>query len=342
MQYYFIRENRCDNSMRRHVLVVILLLIMTLTIAVGTLALAFTRPGGHVLVTVGIVTPTPLPPTPIPSTPTPTPRPILTAQGSAPTLSASAAYLLDMDTGHTLADVNGEKPLPMASTAKIMTALIAIRIGDLNQLITIKQDAYDEYAEHDGSNAGLMVGEQLTLKDLLYALMVPSGNDAAIAIADRLGGTTDNFVQWMNLFAYRLHLFQTHYTDPDGLNWRNDPDQYTTAADLTRLADYAMQIPLFAQIVQTQSYSIEASAEHSAHSWTTTNTLLAMYTGMLGIKTGHTDAAGYCIVFAAEQHGHHLIGTVLHSAGEVEREQDVSKLLDWGFALPLLPPAPGR
>jgi D-alanyl-D-alanine carboxypeptidase (penicillin-binding protein 5/6) len=243
-----------------------------------------------------------------------------------------------MDTGHTLADVNGEKPLPMASTTKIMTALIAIRTGDLNQLITIKQDAYDEYFEHDGSNAGLAVGEQLTLKDLLYALMVPSGDDAAIAIADALGGTTDNFVQWMNLFAYRLHLFQTHYADPDGLNWHNDPDHYTTAADLTRLADYAMQIPLFAQIVQTQSYSIAASAQHSAHSWKTTNTLLATYTGMLGIKTGHTDAAGYCLVFAAEQNGHHLIGTVLHSASEVQRDKDANMLLNWGFALPLLPP----
>ena len=324
--------------MGRRILVIVLLLL-AITIATVTPVLAFTPFGVHILVTAGIVAPTPTPtPTPIPPTPTPTPEPVLTARGTPPTLSATASYLVDMDTDHILADVNGEEPLPMASTTKIMTALIAIRTGDLNQLITVKQDAIDETLLHDGSNAGLVVGEQLTLKDLLYALMVPSGDDAAIAIADALAGTTDNFVQRMNLFAYRLRLFQTHYADPDGLNWRNSPDHYTTASDLSRLAQYAMSIPLFTEIVQTQSYSIGATAQHHAHTWKTTNTLLATYTGMLGIKTGHTDAAGYCLVFAAARNGHHLIGTVLHSPSDVQRDKDVSTLLDWGFALPLLPP----
>jgi len=316
-----------------------LLLTLALIIALGAPILAFTPFGTHMLVTTGLIAPTPTPtPIPIPPTPIPTPRPILTAQGPLPKISAQAAYLLDMDTSNVLANVHGTTPLPMASTTKIMTALIAIQTADLNQLITVKQDAQDEYQMHNGSNAGLTVGEQLTLKDLLYALLVPSGDDAAIAIADGLGGTTENFVQRMNLFTYHLRLFQTHYADPDGLNWHNSPDHYTTAADLTRLGRYAMSIPLFAQIVQTQTYSISATAQHRAHIWKTSNTLLATYQGMIGIKTGHTDAAGYCLVFAALRNGHHLIGTVLGSPSDAQRSQDVRALLNWGFGLPLLPP----
>jgi D-alanyl-D-alanine carboxypeptidase (penicillin-binding protein 5/6) len=244
-----------------------------------------------------------------------------------------------MDTGNVLVDVNGEETLPMASTTKIMTALIAIEAGNLNEPVTVQQDAYDESWLHDGSNAGLQVGETLTLKDMLYALITPSGDDAAVAIADTIGGSEDNFVQLMNLFAYRLRLFRTHYADPDGLNWQDSPDHYSSASDLTRLALYAMRIPLFAQVVRTPSYSIPATAQHLAHTWDTTNPLLTTYPGLLGIKTGYTDAAGRCLVFAAERNGHHLIGTILGSPSETQRDQDATTLLNWGFSLPVLPPS---
>jgi D-alanyl-D-alanine carboxypeptidase (penicillin-binding protein 5/6) len=273
--------------------------------------------------------------TPIAAPLTPTPQSALTVQKSTPKIAASAAYLLDVSTGHILTEINGEKPLPMASTTKIMTALITIQTADLNQLVPIKQDAYDRVHLDGGSGANLVVGDQLSLKDLLYGLLLPSGDDAAIAIADALGGR-QAFIERMNLFAYRLHLFQTHYTTVDGLT--NDENHYSTAYDLAQLAQYAMHIPLFAQIVQTPEYTLAATKQHHAYDWTTTNPLLTTYPGTLGIKTGYTIKAGWCLVFAVKRAGHELIGAILDSPSESQRAQDAITLLNWGFSLALLPP----
>jgi D-alanyl-D-alanine carboxypeptidase (penicillin-binding protein 5/6) len=324
---------------RRILAVVLLLLALVLLIAVPVLA--FTPFGRHSLSSVGLIAPTPTP-TPRP-TPPPTPTPIITVTKKPPLVGAKAVYLVDMNTGNVLDDINGEEPMPMASTTKIMTALIAIQTADLDMPVTIKQDAYNRVHLDDGSSAQLVVGDRLPLKDLLYALLLPSGDDAATAIADALGnGSSANFVQRMNLFAYRLRLFQTHYANPDGLSLtpQEDAQHYTTAADLTRLARYAMSIPLFAQIVRTQKYYLPASAQHHAYTWTNTDTLLGTYKGMIGVKTGFTFAAGYCLVFAATRANYHLIGVVLNSPTEAQRTQDVITLLNWGFSLPLLPPAP--
>lgn len=277
--------------------------------------------------------------------PTPKPTPVLTPKGKPPTLTATEAILLDADTGNFLANINGEKPLPMASTTKIMTAVIAIQAGNLDQLVTIHQDAVNEWRLHDGSNAQLVAGDQITLRQLLYALLLPSGDDAAIAIADDIAGSPANFVNMMNLQAYRLHLFQTHYINPDGLtyylaNGQPDPNHYTTAYDLVRLARYAMSLPLFAQIVKTQHYTVPATNFHHAYTWSTTNTLLGTYQGMTGIKTGFTVEAGECLVFSATRKGHDLMGVVLHSSSATTRFADAESLLNWGFALPLLPPTP--
>lgn len=269
-------------------------------------------------------------------TPLPTLAPVLTMRGPLPQTDAKAVYLLDEDSGDVLMDVNGEEPLPMASTTKIMTALVAIQTANPNQTIPVTQDAVDRLLD-DGSGAGLVVGDTLSLRDMLYALLVPSGDDAAYAIADVLGnGSRAAFVQRMNLFAYRHQLFQTHYDDPDGLNGYGDQNHYTTAHDLVQLSEYAMNVPLFAQIVDTQHYTV-TTALHT-YNWDTTNTLLGTYSGMTGIKTGHTDAAGYCLVFSATRNHHHLIGAVLGEPGEAQRDGDVTKVLNWGFALPVLPP----
>src|SRR5260221_3813487 len=120
-------------------------------------------------------------------TPTPKPTPILTARGKSPAISATEAILLDDDTDHILDDLNGESPVPMASTTKIMSALIAIQAADLNKVVTIHQDAINEVMLHNGSSAQLQLGDQLTLHDLLHGLMLPSGDDAAIVIADAVG-----------------------------------------------------------------------------------------------------------------------------------------------------------
>ncbi len=318
------------------------LLAFALLLLIAAPLVAFTPLGDRVTTTLGLATPTPSPtPVPFVPTPAPSPSPVLTIKGIPPPLTASTAYLEDMDTGNVLVNINGQKTLPMASTTKIMTAIIAIQTGDLTQGVPVAQDAVDEVNFRNGSSAMLRVGDVVPLKDLLYGLMLPSGDDAAIAIADKLAGTSDKFVQRMNLFARRLHLYQTHYTNTDGLTAddQTNPNHYTTSADLVRLSQYAMSLPLFAQIVQTPTYTLTATGLHHAYIWKTTNDLLGTYTGMIGIKTGHTVEAGWCLVFAATRAGHHLMGVVLHSDTSLNRFSDAKALLDWGFGLPVLPPA---
>jgi len=237
----------------------------------------------------------------------------------------------------------------MASTTKIMTAAIAIQAGNLDKVITIQQDALNEVNNNNGSNANLQVGDQITLKDLLYALLLPSGDDAAIAIADGVSGNMQSFVTVMNIFAYRLHLFQTHYINPDGLTYygaANTPlsENYTTAYDLLRLTQYAMKLPLFAEIVKTTEYRLARDVHHHGYTWKTTNSLLAyasdaptvkVYPGATGIKTGYTVEAGGCLVFSATRNGHDLMGVVLGSANKTSRFLDAITLLNWGFGLPV-------
>lgn len=276
--------------------------------------------------------------------PTPTPHPILTARGTPPTFSAKAAYLLDADTNRMLADVNREQSLPMASTTKIMTAIIALERGDPNQIVTIKQSDIDEAKNNNGSNAQLVLGDKIRMVDLLYALLLPSGDDAAMAIAGAISGTQADFVKLMNDYARKLHLEQTHYINADGLTY-NLPDgkpdfNSTSAGDLAQLTRYAMQNERFAQIVQLQKFELLANPDHSHYVWETTDMLLGLYPGARGVKTGFTQEAGYCLVFAASNAGHHLIGVILNAKTADERVTDARMLLDWGFALPLLPPPP--
>lgn len=297
--------------------------------------ISFTKVFGQAPTPMLIVEYTPTPsPTPLPL-PAPTPTPILTATRPTPKFDASAVYLLDTDTNHVLYDKNGETPMLMASTTKIMTALIALQTANLNTQITVHQDAINRVILDDGSSAGLAVGEILPLKDLLYALLLPSGNDAAYAIADGLRGSVPKFVAQMNLLAYRLHLFQTHYDSPDGLT-ADKANHHTSAHDLAILSQYAMHIPLFASIVKTQAYTVKVDGQ--TFTWKNTNTLLGTYKGITGIKTGYTDAAGYCLVFSAIHSGHHLIGIILGSPSQTQRDKDASFLLTWGFHLPLQPP----
>lgn len=343
--------------MKKRILAIILLII-GLTVGIMTPVLAFTPVGATLANGLGANAPTATP-TPIPYTPTPPPKPtpVLTVVGKPPTVSAKAAYLLDADTGNTLYDAHGETPLPMASTTKIMTAYIAIQLGDLNTTFTVHQDAVNEWVNNGGSNAQLHVGDQISLKDLLYALLLPSGDDAAIVIADGISGSPTNFVHIMNTLAYRLHLYQTQYINPDGLTYYSDPahtiplpENHTSAYDLVRLAHDAMQLPTFAQIVGTVKYTLPATATHRAYNWLNTNDLLSataldglpadVYAGATGIKTGFTLEAGYCLVFSATRNNHHLIGVVLFSTNTLyhQRFLDAKTLLNWGFGLPMRVP----
>jgi len=205
--------------------------------------------------------------------------------------------------------------------------------------VTIQQDAVDEVNNNQGSSAQLVAGDSMTLRDLLYGLMLPSGDDAAIAIADAVAGSPANFVALMNQYAQSLQLTHTHYINPDGLTYKTARGKleynYTSASDLVHLTQIALQNPLFAQIVQSNTYSVPPAMYHHAYDWVNTNTLLSTYPGTIGVKTGSTQEAGPCLVFATVRDGQYLIGAVLH-AGTLASDQrftDATKLLDWGFTL---------
>lgn len=318
----------------KHAIVMTVVLVLFIETSILIPLLLFTPTGAKVLMDLHLA-------------PTPTPAPILTVQGTPPPIKSSAAYLLDADTNHVLVNINGQKRLLMASTTKIMTALIAIQKGRLDQIVTVQQDAVDEVKKNDGSSAQLVVGDQIRLGDLLYGLMLPSGDDAAIAIADAISGSPAKFVQLMNNYAHQLHLTHTHYGNPDGLtyklpNGQVDPNNnnYTTAADLAQLAHIALHDPIFDQVIRLQYYVLPATPTHHAYAWETTNLLLSRYAGATGVKTGYTMEAGYCLVFSATNANHHLIGVLLHDSDDNpdQRFVDAGILLDWAFHLPLRPP----
>lgn len=306
-----------------------MLILLTIELVIAIPLLAFTSFGGRLARAFA-------------PSPTSTPVMSLLAVGIPPTVQAKAAYLIDEDSSHVLLDVHGQDRLPMASTTKITTAILTIETADLTQTVTIRQDAIDEVNTHQGSSAGLVVGDQIRLRDLLYGLMLPSGDDAAIAIADAVGGTTSKFVQMMNSYAKQLGLTQTHYINPDGLTYlapggQPDPNEYTNAADLVRLTRHALANPIFAQLVQLQHYVLFPTQVHHAYDWQGINALLTTYPGATGVKTGFTAEAGYCLVFAATNGQHHLIGALLHEPDDNQRFVDARALLDWGFALPQAP-----
>jgi serine-type D-Ala-D-Ala carboxypeptidase (penicillin-binding protein 5/6) len=249
----------------------------------------------------------------------------------APSISAAAAYLVDPKTGEVFYANSALKEVPMASTTKIMTALVAMTFGKPDQKITIGADAVTEQ-NGENSVAWLQKGDVLTLHDLLYALLLPSGDDAAVAIADGVAGSEPNFVAMMNMEAALLGLNHTHYTNVHGL----DADgHYTTVGDLAHIARVAMNFPLFAQIVKTPKYTVTTQL-HGQYTWDTTNELLTpthAYQGVTGVKTGHTGNAGFCLVFSATRNGNTLIGVLLGEQDEFgeQRFVDATALLNWGF-----------
>ncbi|HEY7123779.1 MAG TPA: serine hydrolase [Ktedonobacterales bacterium] len=315
----------------RRVFLLSIVLILMVEVALVVPTLTFTAVGSRVLKAFA-------------SPPTPTPILSLHAQGTPPTTQAQAAYLIDADTGQVLLDVDGSQQLPVASTTKIMTAILTIETANLDQVVTIKQDAVDEVENYNGSSAGLVAGDQIRLRDLLYGLMLPSGDDAALAIADAVGGDVSQFVEMMNRSVQQLGLAHTHYINPDGLTYTNaqgqpDTSAYSSAADLVRLTRHALANPIFAQLVQLQHYVLFPTQFHHAYTWDGIDALLSTYPGATGVKTGFTQEAGYCLVFAATNGVHHLIGALLHDTktDDNQRFVDARTLLDWGFALPTAP-----
>jgi D-alanyl-D-alanine carboxypeptidase (penicillin-binding protein 5/6) len=243
-------------------------------------------------------------------------------------------------TGVSLYTKTADTRRSTGSTTKIMTARVVLGTANLNlnKKVTVQQ-AYSDYIVANGaSSAHLIVGDKLTVNQLLYALMLPSGCDAAYALADTFGtGTTraarvKSFIAKMNTTATQLGLKNTHFDSFDGIG---SGSNYSTPRDLTKIASSAMKLTTFRTVVKTKSITTKVTTKSNGYrnmSWTNTNTMLSSYSGMIGIKTGSGPEAGYCLVFAATRNGKTIIGTVLNSTSATVRSSDAKKLLDYGFA----------
>jgi D-alanyl-D-alanine carboxypeptidase (penicillin-binding protein 5/6) len=235
---------------------------------------------------------------------------------NTPAVSARAVLLADAVTGTTLCEKRSREPLPPASTTKIMTALVALERGNLADLVTVPAEAL----EVGEASMGLVLGERLSVEDLLYGLLLTSGNDASVAIAMYIAGSVDGFVALMNERAETLGLEATHYANPHGLD---APGHLTSAADLLTVTRAALQYDEFARIVATPQATVAGRLLFN------TNELLSTYDGANGVKTGTTDEAGQCVVAAASRNGGLAIAVVL---GSEDRFSDAAALLDHYFA----------
>ncbi len=241
---------------------------------------------------------------------------------SAVTVSAKAAVVLNGDNGEVIYEKNANEQLSMASTTKIMTGLLLCEYGNFEREITVTQ----EMLMVEGSSMGLLAGDRVTLHDLLYGLMLASGNDAANVIAFVLGGSIEGFVEMMNQKAQELGLENTHFATPSGLD---ADDHYTTALELGKLAVYAMQNEEFAKAVASERAVLNYGNPPYRRSLTNHNKLLKMYDGAVGVKTGFTKKSGRCLVSAARRDGKLVVAVTLNAPNDWS---DHITMLDYGLS----------
>ncbi|MGW7005849.1 D-alanyl-D-alanine carboxypeptidase family protein [Streptomyces sp. NPDC054933] len=256
------------------------------------------------------------------------------AQANAPTVNAKGAIVINDSTGTPLWSKSAGTARPMASTTKIMTAVVVLETKgvNLNRLITVQQAYRDYVATHGASSADLRTGDKLTVRQLLYALMLPSGCDAAYALADNFGhgstraARTADFIAQMNAKATSLWLENTHYDSFDGI--AANGATYTTPRSLAVLARHALDNDTFRAVVGSVHTLQKATNVNRTYTWYNTNGLLGAYKGAIGIKTGTSTPAGHCLVFAAERNQRIVVGVLL---ADDNRFADAAKLLDWAY-----------
>lgn len=243
------------------------------------------------------------------------------AKAESVNVSAASAIVLEASTGRILYEKNAHEKMPMASTTKVMTALVALDYGNLNDVVTVSKNA----SGVEGSSIWLSAGEKMTLSDMLYGLMLASGNDAAVAIAEHVGGSLDGFVELMNKKAQEIGAYNTHFVNPNGLPAEG---HYTTAFDLALICARAMQNENFCEIVKTQYKTLP----WEGHEWDRVvknkNKILWNYEGGNGIKTGYTKEAGKCLTAAAQRDSMQLVSVVLSAP---DMFNDCMALMDYGF-----------
>jgi D-alanyl-D-alanine carboxypeptidase (penicillin-binding protein 5/6) len=243
------------------------------------------------------------------------------AHAGAPAVSARAFLVVNPATGEVLAQRRAWARVPIASITKLMTVLVALDHADWNDVVHVRAAA----AEVGESTVNLRAGEKITVGDLVKAALIQSANDAADALADYVGhGNTGAFVRLMNAKAAELGLTRTHFARPDGLDARA---HFSTALDVTRLAEATMRDPRIRAVVRLRTDSIAGG--RTLHTW---NDLLGVFHGLYGVKTGHTAAAGWCEVAAVRRYGVTLYTTVLGSPTRSQRNADLASLLRWGIS----------
>lgn len=258
-------------------------------------------------------------------------RPDVDKSAAKPSVAAYSYLLGDFTSGAVISKYDSNRRVPIASTTKIMTAIVSLKNYKLDDVVTISEKA----AYQAGSDTYLRVGEQITVSELLHCLLIKSGNDSAYALAEHMSADNDStaeFVAKMNKTAQNLNMKNTDYHDPAGL----DVTGYSNAYDLFVATRYALKFEVFRDIVKTIDYTATNTTKTIFHQLTTSNRLVGeyQYPGAIGVKTGYMPEAGHCLVSAAERNGHTLIGVVLNTYADTPSASadESRKLLDWGFS----------
>ncbi|MBE6769666.1 MAG: D-alanyl-D-alanine carboxypeptidase [Ruminococcaceae bacterium] len=241
--------------------------------------------------------------------------------GANPSVSARSAVLINGTTGEVIFSKNQSEQLPMASTTKIMTALLLAEENTPQKQVTVTK----QMVTVEGSSMGLLPGDTVSYNDLLYGLLLASGNDAANSVAYLLGGSLEGFAKLMNLKAKQLGLLHTNFVTPSGLDNEN---HYTTAYDLARLAQYAMKNEAFYTAASSKNAVLNYGNPPYRRQLTNHNKLLNLYDGAVGVKTGFTKKSGRCLVSAARRNNEYLIAVTLSAPNDW---QDHKAMLDFGF-----------
>ncbi|MCS7462420.1 D-alanyl-D-alanine carboxypeptidase [Paenibacillus doosanensis] len=242
---------------------------------------------------------------------------------AAPPVSthAETAALIDVTSGRILYSQQGDKPMRIASLTKIMTAIVAIEKGNLSDVVKVSKNAFGK----EGSSIYLRLGEEMSLHHLLYGMMLRSGNDAATAIAEHVGGTVEGFAYMMNEEARLIGMRNSSFKNPSGLDAEG---HYSTANDMALLAAYALKNPVFRDIVKTKVKKAPNPNDPWDYTWMNKNKMLSLYEGADGVKTGYTKIAKRCLVSSATRNGQQLAVVTLNDGDDWA---DHAKLLDYGF-----------
>ncbi|MGN1269529.1 MAG: D-alanyl-D-alanine carboxypeptidase family protein [Clostridia bacterium] len=239
-----------------------------------------------------------------------------------PKLNARIGLIFDRNSKTILYEKNAQKQVPMASTTKIMTAIVVLENAKLSDIVTIDKKA----AGTGGSRLGLKTNDKITVHDLLYGLMLKSGNDAAVALANYIGGSIEGFAELMNKKAAEMGLINSHFITPHGLD---QSQHYTTAYELACMADYALNIPKFREIVGCKNYNVTINGKAKLIS--NTNELLGNLNGVYGIKTGFTNGAGRCLVTSCKRGDLDIITVVLGADTKKIRTLDSIQLIEYAY-----------